>query len=262
MFKTRVALNLEAHGDLRFEPDIGYRFAANLMLVPGVASEAKVLARDYVLIFDRAQPVFHVLLGLRENHNAYVNDKGQWLGRYRPALIRAYPFTAVRAAGEAEAGTDGVRYVVMIDPDAPQFQDSEGERFFDSDGRPTALLEKVQKVLMSLENDKLLTQQLVSELDEAGLLVERHIQAKGSDLAVTGFRVIDTEALGKLSAEVLARLRDTGALMLAYAQIFSLSNLSDSPLSWSLGQDQKAAPDSKVKSLFEDDSDVDLSFLN
>lgn len=265
MFTKREALNRETHAQLRFEPNIGYRFAANLMTVPVVSGEVKEVARDYVLIFDKEQPILHALLGVEANHNAYVNEKGQWLGRYRPAYIRAYPF-AVIPTPNTSVNEDGSRqYTVIIDPDAPQFQDREGEPFFDGDGKPTALVEKVQKVLMSLERDNQKTQQIIKQLDEAGLLVERHIELKGRDKGLTGFRVVDTQALAALSGEDLTKLRNTGALMIAYAQMISLTNLRDSPVAWSgtgPGTETAAAPDRKLRSLFEDDEDIDLGFLN
>ncbi|MCA1806440.1 MAG: SapC family protein, partial [Actinobacteria bacterium] len=210
MFDRREALNRETHAQLRFEPNIGYRFAANLMTVPVVSGEVKDAARDYVLIFDKEQPILHALLGVEVNQNAYVNDKGQWLGRYQPAYIRAYPFGVIQTPGTTVSEDGNRQYTVVIDPDAPQFQDREGERFFDGDGKPTALVEKVQKVLMSLERDRQMTQQLIQQLDEAGILVERHIELKGQDKGLTGFRVVDTKALGALPAEDLAKLRDTG----------------------------------------------------
>jgi len=263
MFKRREALNREAHAQLRFEPNIGYRFAANLLTVPVVSGEVKEVARDYVLIFDKQKPILHALLGVEENNNAYVNDKGQWLGRYRPAYIRAYPFGVTETPGTSVNEDGSRKYTVIIDPDAPQLADREGERFFDADGKPTALVEKVQKVLMSLERDNQITQQLITQLDEAGLLVEQHIELKGRDKGLTGFRVVDTKALGALAAEDLVKLRNTGALMIAYAQMISLSNLRDSPVSWSLKDKQDAAaPSRELRSLFDDDADIDFGFLN
>lgn len=262
MFNKQQALNREHHTALRFDPNIGYSFAANLMTIPAVSGEAKTLARDYVLIFDKTAPALLVLLGVETARNAYVNDKGQWLGRYRPAYIRAYPFGVIPTPDTSQTADGTRQYTIIIDPDAPQLQAREGEAFFDADGKPTDLVEKVQKVMMSLERDRLRTAQLVAQLEEAELLVERHIQVKGSDTAITGFRVIDAEALSKLSGDALMRLRDTGALMLAYAQIFSLDNLKDSPLSWAFKKNLDKTPDRNLRSLIEDDSDLDLSFLN
>ena len=262
MFTKREALNRDRHAELRFEPNIGYRFAANLMTVPVVSGEVKEVARDYVLIFDKEQPLLHALLGVEENQNAYVNDKGQWLGRYRPAYIRAYPFGVIETPNTS-VKEDGTRqYTVIIDPDAPQFQEREGEAFFDVDGKPTTLIEKVQKVLMSLERDNQKTQQLIKQLDDAGLLVDRHIELKGRDKALTGFRVVDTKALGGLADADLAKLRNTGALMVAYAQMMSLSNLRDSPISWTADGNNKQPVSNKLKSLFDEDGDFDLDFLN
>jgi hypothetical protein len=261
MFKTAEGLNPKRHAELRFEPNVGYRFAAELMVVPLVSSEAKIVARDYVIVFDKARPVPYALLGVEQGRNAHVNAKGQWLGRYRPALIRAYPFAVVPTPGQADHAEGEKNYTVVLDPEAPQFQEPGGQRLFETDGSPTPLVEKVKQVLMSLQRDAILTEQLVRQLEELELLVDRHIQVKRHGTALTGFRVIDARKLGQLQPEQLAALQASGALLLAYSQIVSLENLRDGVLT----VDPARAAATTIpdwESLFGGDETLDFSRLN
>ena len=262
MFNQREALNREKHADLKFEPNLGYRFAASEMIIPIVSGEVTAVARDYVIVFSKERPVVNALLGITEGENAYVTEKGQWRGRYKPALIRAYPFALVKTPGQEDRPPEKSNYTIIIDPEAQQLRDPDGQPLFDGDGEPTALVAKIQKVLMSLQQDAIRTERLIRQLEEHELLVERHIEVKSRDTALTGFRVVDQKALAGLAPDVLAQLRDSGALMLAYAQMMSQTNLTDSPLAWSAKADTDRSPSEKLKSLFDDDGDFGLDFLH
>lgn len=264
MFKKREALNRETHSNMKFEPNLGYTFAANEMLIPIVSGEVTSIARDYVIVFDKERPIPYAVLGVEKDVNAYVTEKGRWRGRYQPAFVRVYPFGLMRTPGQENVESDQVNYTIFIDPEAAQLRDWDGQPLFDADGKPTALLEKVQEVLTNLQKDSLRTEQMVRQLDACGLLVEQNIAVKKSETALTGFRVVDPNKLAELSGDEMVKLRDTGALMLIYSQMLSLSNLKDSPVASSVQADdkQQKGPSDKVKGLFADDGDFDLDFLH
>ena len=262
MFRKPEPLNPERHAGLRYEPNIGYRFAAEEVTVPVVAVEALMAARDYILVFHKTDATVLALLAVAPKHNAHVNERGQWIGRYQPAFIRSYPFALVQPAGQAAQGAEDRRFTVVVDAEAPQFGDPEGAPLFDGDGKPTALLTKVQQSLATLYTDRERTRRLVGQLQDAGLLVERSILLKGQDRGLTGFRVIDTKALEKLEPAHLGRLRDSGALTVAFAQIMSLSNLQDGVLARSVQKTPDGAGERKVRELFDGDFDIDLDFMN
>ena len=261
MFKSPEHLNRTKHATLCYDPNQSYAFAANEMRVPVLAGEMTMVARDYVVVFDATTPVPHALLGVERDKNAYVTERGQWFGRYRPALIRAYPFTMVAVEGDEATPSDQQRFSIVIDADAMHLRFKEGERLFDSNGQPTPIMQKVQGVLEAVQKDMFRTRKLVSQLEQHGLLVARHLTIKRNNSAITGIRVIDAEALSKLAPEALAELRSSGALELAYAQILSLNNLRDSPISWD-GKTEHKDPDSKTMSLFDEGGDLDLDFLH
>ncbi|WP_253444598.1 SapC family protein [Halomonas sp. Y3] len=226
LYQAPEALDPAHHGGLTYQPNVSFRFASDAVTVPLVASEVTTAARDYVVVFDTAKPAAYALLGVARGHNAYVTPKGQWRGRYRPAAIRAYPFT-IKVMGETPEGK--TRYAMVVDM-ASEHVNAPGGYLLFEEGKPTALLEKIKGILTNLEKDRIRLTRLVGQLEQHGLLVARSLEVKSRKLGVSGFRVVDSEALAALSPEALAELRDSGALMLAYAQILSLANLQDSPV--------------------------------
>ena len=135
MFKNHVPLNKERHRDLRFTANQPYHFAAREMLIPIMASEVEMAAREYVIVFPIASGGLpQVLTGVDVGVNAYVLPSGHWTARYVPAHVRRYPFILVDA-GTASAAAQAERgYSLHMVPDAPHFQSSDGGRLLDDAG--------------------------------------------------------------------------------------------------------------------------------
>ncbi len=233
MFKNIVALDRVTHRDLHFNPNQTYAFAAQMMVTPIVAGEANLIAREYPLLF-ALQPdrLPLALLGVDKDRNAYVDANGHWLARYIPAHLRRYPFMLADSAATPDA--EGARnFTVMIDSAAPHLQGNQGSALLGAAGEPTAILQQVQQVLMSLQRDELRTRKLVTEIESAGLLRERVLEArpkKGKPFALEGLRIIDKEKFAALPADTLLSLHQSGALALIYAHLLSLNNLQDGNL--------------------------------
>jgi hypothetical protein len=229
---TLVPLNAIRHRDLRFLPNQPFHFARGMMLCPLVSGELRQIARDYVIVFPMEGGLPQALLGTEEGNNAYVADSGHWLCRYVPAHLRRHPFFALREPSGNGIGGEG-SFVIGLDEDAPHLSRSDGAPLFDAQGKPTPVLEKIKTVLASLEQDSAATARMVAQLEEHGLLISRHIRIKpkaGSERAMTGFRVIDTDGLMKLAPDALSAMQKSGALLVAYAHVISLANLVDGSL--------------------------------
>ena len=231
MFRNLVALNAEVHRDLRFTPNQPFDFARDQVLIPITAAEVQKIARELVIVFPVQKGVPQAVAGVEPGQSLHITDEGHWLGRYVPAHLRRYPFVLAEKPTTAEQrAKTGRQYVVQFDADARHFEGSEGVALLDSEGKPTELLQKVQKVLMQMNHDQERTQEMIEQLDESGLLVERQIRVTpkdGQPVVLTGFRLIDVKALAALEPTRLAALRSSGALTLAYAHLMSLSNLED-----------------------------------
>jgi len=258
MFTRHETLNRKQHANLRFGQGKRFGFAAKATSIPVLSAEASNIAREYVLVFDRAQPQAQALLGSQQDFNGYVTEDGQWLGRYIPAFIRAYPFRPGVLPSQQE-NTKDHQLVVLIDPDAPHFQDNAGTPLLDENGAPSELLNKVQGILRHLHQGIIQTAAQVNQLQRLGLLVEQRIMIKRLNIAIEGFRVINQERLKTLSGAELAELRDSGALQLIYTHLISLNNLQDSPL---LRQPvaKPAVPEPAPVQDFFTDEDFNLDF--
>ncbi|MGM0693358.1 MAG: SapC family protein [Pseudomonadota bacterium] len=260
MFTRPTALDASAHRDLRFTANQPYDFARDLMLIPLVAGEATRVAREMPIVFPMGEEVPQALVGVRPGENLHVKDSGHWVGRYVPAHLRRYPFLLAEiSTSEDQQSEKGRQYALQFDAAARHFERPDGQALIDSQGKPTEILQKIQKVLMSLQQERERTLELVKKLDQAGLLVERSITVvQGEDKhELGGFRILDEKALARLDAEPLAKLRDSGALALAYAHLLSLSNLKDGLIAKAAaGAD--AAPD--LDEVFGSDDDFSFDF--
>lgn len=232
MFKTPEALSPDRHLALKLAAEPDYRFAAQEVVCPVVSGEMWHVAREYIMVFPlqpEALPL--AILGTQAGVNAYVGDGNPpWWGRYVPAHLRRYPFGAAPAPSQEGVEADKQRFTVCIDTSAPQLNEFTGQPLFNTDGSGTELLARVQQALLGLQQDQGITQALVKQISDTGLLVEQALTIKPVDaepVALAGFRVIDQQKLREAPPELLASLIKTRALDLIYAHIGSLSNLQD-----------------------------------
>lgn len=230
MFIKPTSLDAEQHRELRFTPNQPYDFARELVMIPVLSGEASRVAREMPLVFPKGQGVPQALAGVRPGENLHVKETGHWLGRYVPAHLRRYPFVLAEVpVSDAQRAEKGRQYTLQFDAAARHFEQPDGHALLDEQGQPTEVLKKVQKILMALQQDQERTRALVAQLEQAGLLMERGITVTQGEEKheLGGFRLLDEKALASLDAEALGKLRDSGALALAYAQLLSLTNLQD-----------------------------------
>ena len=234
MFKKLDTLNSEKHRSLRFAPVQPYHFAAGQVLIPISAAEAFMAAREYVLVFgNETQNQVFALTGLQPGKNDYVANSGHWLGRYVPSHIRRYPFIFTEVPQQNQTNDGERQYVIQFDTEATHLMGTEGEALFDEDGKATAMLERVQQILVNVQQNFDRTAFIVDQIQQTGILKadSLRVQGEGNNATeVTGFRTVDLEKFHALEADALAELRKTGALALIYAHLLSLSNLHDSVL--------------------------------
>lgn len=220
-YERVVALNDQAHRDLRVKPLTRFQFARRANSVPILAAEFADCAREYAIVFARGAEgtVPAVLLGLREQENLFVNAEGVWDARYVPAFVRRYPFVPGK---DAEG-----QLLVCIDEAAPCFDRSEGESLF-AEGKPTRQLEHAMNFLRDFQNGAQATETVARRIDELGLLRDADSVAQlndGSRFRLGGLRVVDEARLRALDAATVNELFASGALGLIYAHLLSLGNL-------------------------------------
>jgi len=106
----------------------------------------------------------------------------------------------------------------------------QGEPFFDGDvlGKAT---QDMLNLLSQTEQSRVVTQRLVDAQQAAELIHRWALNVKQGEqtIPVQGLFRIDEEALNALPDEAFLALRKTGALPLAYAQLFSMNQLAMLP---------------------------------
>jgi hypothetical protein len=217
-----IGLSRSQHTGQYWRPREGFQFAAALQVVPILVIELNKLLPHYVLGFMKVGETFEpiALLGLGGERNVYVNTDGKWLGGYTPAALRAYPFTLASSTSDEK--------ILCIDS-AHLTQSKEAKPLFNSTGE---IADEVQEMLSFLKNtdaNMKVTQAATRALAEAQLFEDWPLKVnKGEDIEpmeIRGLYRIKETALNMLDAEAFAALREFGALPLAYAQLFSMSQL-------------------------------------
>lgn len=267
MFKTPEALSPDKHRSLKLSATPDYRFAAQEIACPVVSGEIWQIAREYIIVFPKqAESLPLALMGTQLGVNAYLGDGNPpWWGRYVPAHLRRYPFILAPRAPEPDDETGQQRFTLYIDTAAPQLNQTEGRPLFKDDGQPAELLQEVQHALLGLQRDLAITQALVKQIDNAGLLIEQTLTVKrpGHDpIGLTGFRLIDQAKLRACPPEQLASLAATRALDLIYAHIGSLSNAQDGLLARRAAGESigSTRSDKDIDRLFDNDDMLKLDF--
>ncbi|MCG7600458.1 SapC family protein [Halomonas sp. McH1-25] len=218
-----IAVSRTEHVDKYFWPRQGYGFAAQDQVVPVLIAELTKLLPHYALAFiqqgEGYQPV--ALTGLAGERNLYVHSDGRWLASYVPSVLRGYPFRM--------ANTDNGQQVLAIEQDSLTDEPS-AQPLFDEQGK---LAEKVQQTLNFLtqcDQNRQVTAAACQALSQAGVIEAWPLtleRGEGQEpVKVQGLYRISEKALNELDAEPFANLRSHGALPLAYAQLLSMSQLS------------------------------------
>jgi hypothetical protein len=161
------------------------------------------------------------VLGLEPKQNLYVSDDGRWLGRYVPAGLRAYPFGLYTA--------DSAKHVVCVDENSGcLIPGPDGTPLFGEDGKPSAALLQVIDFLSKWNQHRVSTAASCGALQTHGLIEPWPIAVKShaGENKVEGLFRVSEMALNALANDAFLQLRTDGALLIAYAQLLSMQQLS------------------------------------
>lgn len=201
-----------------------FAHTANESICAITASELPLIALNMPIGFLKTEDSFILVavLGIRNAENLFVDSNGQWLVRYVPALLRAYPFYLIKRGGESD------QYVLCIDEDSGQIvEDDSQNAFFSKSGELSIELKDILQFLEGLERDKLTTQGLVKSLQSHSLIEpwDSEFELRSGVHKVEGLYRVNEKALNKLSDEAFLELRQRGALPVAYSQLISMKHI-------------------------------------
>jgi hypothetical protein len=225
-YQKPIALNREAHRNLKVRSVPSFAYAAKTNSVPLTGNEFPAAARQIPILFvaDANQQISPIaLLGVRQDENLFVEADGRWSGHYIPAFVRRYPFVLVETGKPEELA-------VGIDEAYPGFNTQEGEAIFAEDGNDGAALKRAIEFLNAYKNEAAQTRAFLAELKRLNLLVPRvlNIALKGGpQFKLDGFSAVDEGLLAKLSDKDAASLLRNGYLGWIYMHLLSMHNVAD-----------------------------------
>ncbi len=247
----------ERHASQWWRPSSSYAWAAREVVVPlfGLELSRAVLAVPVAFMRQHDMFIPVAVLGLEPGVSLFVAADGRWTGSYVPAALRARPFALV-------ALEDG-RKILCVDEEAgrvaPRQESPEAQPFFAADGKLGTRVQEILAFLSAVEENRELTRKACAALEAHKVLApwEITLQMEGGPRKVDGLYRVDEAALGQLRDESFLELRRAGALVVAYAQLISMAQLT------ALGQRASArlAALQQPKTPVTAAGDLDLSFL-
>jgi hypothetical protein len=250
-----VVLSLTDHVTAHWLPRSGYSFAKEQQVTPVLLAELGKLLPQYAMGFLKTEDNFQAvaLTGLGDGRNVYLGADGLWLSAYVPATLRGYPFALMdRGNGEKVLCIEETH---LLENQKPEHLN--GLSLFDEKTELTAAAAELLNLLNQCEHNRALTDTACQKLADAGLMEPWVIQLnRGEENVPTeigGVYRINEELLNTLDAQVFADLREGGALSLAYAQLFSMSQIQQLNLRDKYQDQQiKSAPPNEMSGMLED----------
>ncbi len=227
-YKQPEPLNSEVHGNLGVTLDQAhpFLFAKETQLVPITVAEFASAALSYPIIFAGTERTPAVVMGLQNDHNAYIDAKGVMVdGAYVPAFLRRYPFVPATNNGDPE------NLMVCVDRAAPIVNDKPELPFFEN-GKPSAFTNNAIEFIQNYEAETQGSRNFVKVMSDLDLFETQDVTipqpaADGKSLVqqkIGEFVGLSQDKLNKLPTDKVIELRDNGGLFALYAQLLSQAN--------------------------------------
>ncbi len=225
IYKNPIFINSVTHKSVKIAPVTNFSFAAKLNSVVLVGQEFLEAAKHYPVVFTKTDTddiIPMAILGLRNNENLFVDEKGAWKeGAYVPAFFRRYPFVLA-----SNVGQDG-SYAVCVDSSYEGFGKDSGFALFDNEGQQTKELQNVVAFLRNYQVQHAGTQEMVKTLSDAKLFKDFTANITLPAGEKIGFgKLLMADEMGILNMDdaKIVNLVRTGYMAWIYAHLYSLSN--------------------------------------
>ncbi|MCG5531443.1 SapC family protein [Halorhodospira halochloris] len=214
-------LSRERHGERYWLRAQSYDFARTVAAVPVAALELPRLVGHLPLALTARGEGYRLvaLLGVEPGTNAFVDARGRWRGGHVPSALSTYPFRLIEHEGRYVLGIDEAQ--LTDDPYAG------GEALYTEEGEPAATVQRSIDFLRRVARSRLSVDRALEALSAEGVIERWPAQVKlgGKPRRLGGLYRVSERALNALEPEALGRLRDAGALGIAYAQLLSVQAL-------------------------------------
>ncbi len=220
-----TAISPAKHAQCRWKPRENFSNVATALVVEVFATEISITPHHFPLGFVKNGDEYQLvaLVGLDQGRNLYVDIKGRWISEYLPASLRCYPFILMDNENEEDEKT------ICIDQESITNQ-SNAHRLFNDEGEKDQSFVDVINFLIRCEQDRSATQKACSALASSGIIEPWPLNVQRGEgegaTKIEGLYRINEAKLNSLEPLEFASLRETGAFSLAYAQLFSMPQLS------------------------------------
>jgi hypothetical protein len=225
-YKEPVALNSKTHADMKLAKFKDYAFAAKTNSIQIVGVEFVEAAKEYPIVFVKLANgsfVPSTLIGLKEEQNLYLTKDNAWDARYIPAYVRRYPFIISEPLEKGEQ-------VVFVDQGSDRVQKKLGEALFNKDASETETLASAKAFLMQHYAHSRFTDEFCQWLVKEDLLTDIsakfEIDRSGENFLFEHLFIINEVKLMQLTSEKVMELFTKGWFGWVYAQLISLTNMS------------------------------------
>lgn len=221
LYDSPVLLSKEEHAGMGLSrPARPYDFVKDVRGVPVVTNEIQSVQKHYPVVFsDFENPVLIAIVGILEDRNLFVNEKGEWInGAYIPSYVRCHPFAFARREGDD--------YAIIIDQSSNALSKTPEFPFFDGDKLSEYTQSRVD-FCGALNQHREITKTFCDKVKELGLLNGQRVaqtMSDGTEVKVADYVTIDPNRLNDLDKDTLHELHMDGSLAAIFAQIFSLEN--------------------------------------
>lgn len=219
---TWVPLSKTAHAKRVLKKKENVDFAKNITLVQLHNFEIQKAASYMPIMFVKNGDIVQMcgVLGLSKNENLFITEDNRWDLYYLPASFMSYPFRSAKT-------DDGKTALLFLEESGLIVDEDLGEPLFDEDGQETAILGHYIQLLSKIEQSNAANSIAISLMEKLELFTSSKIkisEKSGENHFIDGLLSIDLERLNELDNENFIQLRQTFAIELIYAHLFSLSS--------------------------------------
>ncbi|VUD53761.1 hypothetical protein TDB9533_01899 [Thalassocella blandensis] len=218
-YKQPVMLDKVKHKDLKLKKISGYDYAKDVNSVPVSGLEFFNCSRNFPVMFVKNNSEEYIPIAVLSLKTQGHSLGDTWENVYVPSFVRRYPFVL-----EANQG------MVMIDAEAPQLQEEEGEALFQEDGEPTQFLREIMAFLDNCDKSYKLTEAYTKALKEKELLepFKGVIKFADASLKLDHLHVINEQKMYEaLSDADVVEWFKKGWLAWSHAHLHSISAMSE-----------------------------------
>ena len=242
-----VELNNKKHLDLRVKPSSNVALAAKQQIMKLRVTEVAKAVTSFPVFFTRDPRngawVLSALSSFEQNQNLFVKQH-RWDTAFQPTSVQTHPIYLMQSPHKDNS------YTLGIVEQSDAFSNEDGEPLFDSKGRPSLYLSRIQKLLEADINNDFQTMKFSEKLAELDLLKAVNLSIQYQDDSVqnlNGLHTLDEDKLQSLSESQLLELNKLGYLVPIHAMLISIYQLNSLVKKSNEGQGVRAVKQLKIE---------------